>query len=72
MIATDDSFGYWIKNESKGEGSIMDKHKIIKLGSLIGLAAAVGYRVFSVVKKEKEEQQEVIDITPEQTEDARN
>ena len=44
----------------------MDKNKIIKIGSLIGLVAAVGYRTYQAVKHAKQEQ-EVIDITPEET-----
>lgn len=44
----------------------MDKQKLIKFGSLIGLTAAIGYRVYSAVKNTKQEQ-EVIDITPEES-----
>lgn len=49
----------------------MDKNKLIKVGSIVGFVAAVGYRVYAATKRAKEEQ-EVIDITPEEvTEDAR-
>ena len=42
----------------------MNKGKIIKISSTIGLVAAVGYRVYSAIKSAKQEQ-EVIDITPD-------
>lgn len=45
----------------------MDKNKLFKAGKILGLVTAVSYAVYSKVKK-KELQEEVIDITPEDTE----
>lgn len=45
----------------------MDKSKVFKIGKLVGLATAVGYAVYSKVKK-KTLQEEIIDITPEEGE----
>ena len=42
----------------------MDKIKGIKLGGLLGLAA-VGYGLYLKRKEKLEQEQEVIDITPE-------
>lgn len=42
----------------------MDKNKL-KLGGLLGLAAAVGYGLYLKRKEKLEQEQEVIDITPE-------
>lgn len=44
----------------------MDKNKTFKLSGLIGLAAAVGYTVYSKMKRSQ--QQEIIDISPENEE----
>lgn len=41
----------------------MDKNKTFKLSGLIGLAAAVGYTMYTKIKQSK--QQEIIDISPE-------
>lgn len=43
----------------------MDKIKGIKLGGLLGLATAVGYGLYLKRKEKLEQEQEVIDITPE-------
>lgn len=43
----------------------MDKIKGVKLGGLLGLAAAVGYGLYLKRKEKLEQEQEVIDITPE-------
>lgn len=45
----------------------MDKNAVFKVGKILGLATAVGYAVYSKVKK-KAPQEEIIDITPEQEE----
>lgn len=45
----------------------MDKNKVFKIGKLVGLVTAVGYAVYSKVKK-KDSQEEIIDITPEEIE----
>lgn len=45
----------------------MDKNKTFKLSGLIGLAAAIGYSMYSKVKKSRTEG-EIIDISPENEE----
>ena len=42
----------------------MDKNKAFKISKILGLATAVGYAVYSKMKK-KALQEEIIDITPE-------
>lgn len=44
----------------------MNKYKLIKLGSFVGIIAAVGIALKK--REQKKLEQEVIDITPEQTE----
>lgn len=45
----------------------MDKHKLIKLGSFVGIITAVGIALKK--REEKKAEQEVIDVTPEKVED---
>lgn len=45
----------------------MDKNKSFKLSGLIGLAAAIGYTMYSKVKRTRTEG-EIIDISPEKEE----
>lgn len=45
----------------------MDKNKTFKLSGLIGLAAAIGYTMYSKVKRSRVEG-EIIDISPENEE----
>lgn len=70
MIGTDDSSGYSIKSDSKGELIFMKDMKKFVLGGLtvLGVASAA-YRAFELRKMKKAMEEQVIEVTPEKVEE---